>query len=560
MLGDHAGIPAETADGVSIPHLEAPDVTFDALLLSLVGMTANPVADPAIAPPAVAGPTGQTLDGAPVDQPAVSPTAIHESGLIAVHSLHSERAFRQAALQLPLPHRLQSVPLTSAAAASSVGAGSTPTHPLPAAAMIEAETPSVTPADTQSFAAVAASPAAISANPNITPSPADWTPSIPAAPAPTSIPQGSPVAHEVPPPVGVPSGATAQSVSATERIHPDEVLRANSGSALDAAPPQLSIADRTAIQFTVPAALSASLPAPADVTESATPNAIRFDAVSTMTPAAHSGAIAAAAQVRLPVSEPTLLPGSVDDAGSPVEEELEVATTTSDGSVEVEDSTVVAESLPLQRRGATTQAFVSSTPNEVPAAAVFSVRQPLVPAVDEVTSPSGSAVPHTVAQTPPAWSAAPAESAASVAHPQPQSDAGSPPSVSRQVSDAIVAWRSVAAEQGTARFSAWLSPPELGQVWIQLTRTSRGISARLSAVEEGVQSLLEEKAPQLRQSLSDSGVTLSDLDVSSGLGRESQDGSGNTDSPAYSPESKSMRAAQPSAAGARHQGTINIRA
>lgn len=152
------------------------------------------------------------------------------------------------------------------------------------------------------------------------------------------------------------------------------------------------------------------------------------------------------------------------------------------------------------------------------------------------------------------------ESAASIELPQPQSDAGSPPSVSQQVSDAIVAWRAVAAEQGTARFSAWLSPPELGQVWIELTRSSRGISARLSAVEDGVQSILELQAPQLRQSLSDSGVTLADLDVSSGFGQRSQDGSGNADAPAFQLAPEATVAGQPSAVGARHQGTINLRA
>jgi flagellar hook-length control protein FliK len=87
-------------------------------------------------------------------------------------------------------------------------------------------------------------------------------------------------------------------------------------------------------------------------------------------------------------------------------------------------------------------------------------------------------------------------------------------SVVQQISDAVQTWRDALQEQGTARFSAWLTPPELGNVWVELTRSADGITARLSASDDGVQSLLESQGPELRQALADSGVNISELDLS----------------------------------------------
>lgn len=92
--------------------------------------------------------------------------------------------------------------------------------------------------------------------------------------------------------------------------------------------------------------------------------------------------------------------------------------------------------------------------------------------------------------------------------------------VVEQIGQAVEAWRDALQEQGTARFSAWLTPPDLGNVWVELTRSGDGLTARLVASDDSVQSLLETQAPELRQALSDSGITITELDLS---GRPSGD-------------------------------------
>lgn len=91
----------------------------------------------------------------------------------------------------------------------------------------------------------------------------------------------------------------------------------------------------------------------------------------------------------------------------------------------------------------------------------------------------------------------------------------------RQISQAVEMWRGSLAEQGSARFAAWLSPPDLGHVWVELTRTAEGITARLSASDDSVQSLLETQAPELRQALADSGIDVAALDLSGRSGGNS---------------------------------------
>jgi flagellar hook-length control protein FliK len=87
-------------------------------------------------------------------------------------------------------------------------------------------------------------------------------------------------------------------------------------------------------------------------------------------------------------------------------------------------------------------------------------------------------------------------------------------SVVQQISEAVQTWRDALQEQGTARFSAWLTPPDMGHVWVELTRSAEGITARLSASDDDVQSLLATQEPELRQALADSGITVNELDVS----------------------------------------------
>jgi flagellar hook-length control protein FliK len=131
-------------------------------------------------------------------------------------------------------------------------------------------------------------------------------------------------------------------------------------------------------------------------------------------------------------------------------------------------------------------------------------------------------------------------------------------SVARQVSEAIAAWRNVAAEHGTARFAAWLTPPELGHVWIELTSSRHGVTARLAAADDSVQSLLEAQAPALRQSLTDAGVTLAEFDVSGGTGQGSSHDRGNDPHAQDIGIFSDTRPARAVHHGRR--GTINVRA
>jgi flagellar hook-length control protein FliK len=131
-------------------------------------------------------------------------------------------------------------------------------------------------------------------------------------------------------------------------------------------------------------------------------------------------------------------------------------------------------------------------------------------------------------------------------------------SVLQQVTESIAAWRSVTAEQTSTRFAAWLTPPELGHVWVELVATKDGVSARLSAPDEGVQSLLEDHAPALRQSLADAGIALAEFDVSGGAGdgapQGEKDDSRNAQHLDVLPTALARRVIGP------QRGTINVRA
>lgn len=88
------------------------------------------------------------------------------------------------------------------------------------------------------------------------------------------------------------------------------------------------------------------------------------------------------------------------------------------------------------------------------------------------------------------------------------------PSLVQQLNPGVETWRDSLQEQGTARFAAWLSPPDLGHVWVELTRSAEGITARLKASDDSVQSLLETQEPELRQALDNSGISVTELDLS----------------------------------------------
>jgi len=112
-------------------------------------------------------------------------------------------------------------------------------------------------------------------------------------------------------------------------------------------------------------------------------------------------------------------------------------------------------------------------------------------------------------------SAAQVSAASGAGDAAPQAEpAAAEPSVVQQVSQAVETWRDALQEQGSTRFATWLSPPDLGHVWVELTRSGAGITARLKASDDSVQSLLESQEPELRQALNDSGISVAELDLS----------------------------------------------
>ncbi|AMV22756.1 flagellar hook-length control protein FliK [Planctomyces sp. SH-PL14] len=71
---------------------------------------------------------------------------------------------------------------------------------------------------------------------------------------------------------------------------------------------------------------------------------------------------------------------------------------------------------------------------------------------------------------------------------------------------------------GVSRVEAQIDPPELGRMWIEITKSAEGIKAHLTVEDPAVWNLLETAATEMRQSLQDSGVPMTGLTLS--LGRD----------------------------------------
>jgi flagellar hook-length control protein FliK len=67
--------------------------------------------------------------------------------------------------------------------------------------------------------------------------------------------------------------------------------------------------------------------------------------------------------------------------------------------------------------------------------------------------------------------------------------------------------------QGQSSIRLQLSPQELGNIQIHLISNAHGISVTVTAEHQGTSQLLEAQLNQLRQSLSDAGVQLSNLNI-----------------------------------------------
>jgi flagellar hook-length control protein FliK len=132
--------------------------------------------------------------------------------------------------------------------------------------------------------------------------------------------------------------------------------------------------------------------------------------------------------------------------------------------------------------------------------ATASVRSDPAP-VRSAAAPVGGTAAYAATQAP----TTPAAAAARAATP-----------VAEQIGSAIAARVEVSPSEGRIDFHLTLTPPELGQVRVQLTLTNQTLSARLVAQDGATRQLIQSQMDSLRQRLQDTGLGLGQLDVSGG--------------------------------------------
>jgi flagellar hook-length control protein FliK len=87
------------------------------------------------------------------------------------------------------------------------------------------------------------------------------------------------------------------------------------------------------------------------------------------------------------------------------------------------------------------------------------------------------------------------------------------PTVTDQLTRAIVAQADDPRRDGRTDFHLRLEPPQLGTVTIHLVTTNHTVSAHVVVAHEGTRQLLQGQADQLRQSLADAGLSLNGFNV-----------------------------------------------
>jgi flagellar hook-length control protein FliK len=91
--------------------------------------------------------------------------------------------------------------------------------------------------------------------------------------------------------------------------------------------------------------------------------------------------------------------------------------------------------------------------------------------------------------------------AATAANPTAASSAPAATPVVHQITHAIIAEQAHVTMEREHSFQMLLEPPELGRLFIQMSRGSRGLEVKISAEDEGVRSILQTSAGDLQQSL-----------------------------------------------------------
>jgi flagellar hook-length control protein FliK len=112
----------------------------------------------------------------------------------------------------------------------------------------------------------------------------------------------------------------------------------------------------------------------------------------------------------------------------------------------------------------------------------------------------------------------------------------SPPQAENQPVDLvqqIVSQMGGSIQRGQSSIKIQLHPQDLGTIDIQLVNSGHGVSVTVSAEQASTGRLLQSQADQLRQSLQDSGVQLSSLNINQ-HGQPSQHGSAPNQQPQHS--------------------------
>jgi flagellar hook-length control protein FliK len=95
------------------------------------------------------------------------------------------------------------------------------------------------------------------------------------------------------------------------------------------------------------------------------------------------------------------------------------------------------------------------------------------------------------------------------------------PTTLRQLPDTVRLTIQTQASSGNSVVRIRLSPPELGDVRVQLQQTSAGLVARVVADHQTSAQTLQQSAAELRRSLEASGVSLLQLDIGASEGESS---------------------------------------
>lgn len=86
--------------------------------------------------------------------------------------------------------------------------------------------------------------------------------------------------------------------------------------------------------------------------------------------------------------------------------------------------------------------------------------------------------------------------------------------IAEQLSDSIVTRSQLVTGNGDIHFQMELNPPELGKIWVHLTKSDGGLAAKIIVSQEAARIAIENQLPTLQQALDNAGLTLNEFSLS----------------------------------------------